>query len=136
MARKKFSAKPKAGDRFNAPDFTPPDAEKMRPKFCLALMQGEGCVSACTKDEQAAFADTLRRLSQLTWSQIRQCDRHGLGSEIIDRSSLLIRIPNEVTEDVNILAFRFFAKAPMLCYKVREVLHIFWLDRDFTAYKH
>jgi hypothetical protein len=45
-------------------------------------------------------------------------------------------IPPDVTDDVNFIAFRFYAKAPMVGYRSMEVFHIGWLDRDYSLYDH
>jgi len=42
-------------------------------------------VTDCEREAQAAFALTLHRLSQLTWQEIRNAPRHGLGTEKIVR---------------------------------------------------
>lgn len=132
MADKRFRPKSKEQDRFKIPEVSAPNPDSLTPKFCLSMMRGGGCLTCCTKDEQAAFADTLRRLSNLTWGQIRQAPRHGLGYEKITKIDFTL--PPQVTEDVTMIAFRFFGKAAMLGYRNQDVLHILWLDRTFTAY--
>jgi hypothetical protein len=48
----------------------------MRPKFSLEYLQRSHCLSLCARDEKAALADRFHELSQLTWQQIHQADRH------------------------------------------------------------
>jgi hypothetical protein len=109
----------------------------MRPKFSLEHLRKSHCISNCTKDEKAALADRLHELSQLTWQQIAQCSRKGQGSEIIARSSIgEDSIPACITEDSNIIAFRFFGNAPMVGFRDAEVFFIVWLDRAFDLYDH
>jgi hypothetical protein len=55
------------------------DPERLPPKFSLRYVNRKYCITQCTKDERAAFAVRLRELSELTWAQLRQADRHGLG---------------------------------------------------------
>lgn len=62
--------------------------------------------------------------------------RHGSGYEIISRASLNISLPTHITEDINIIAFRFFGMKPMLGYKNGAIFHVLWLDRNFKAYPH
>lgn len=107
-----------------------------RPKFSFAYLDKDYCLSKCTKDEKAALADKLHQLSQLSWLDINNAARHGQGYEKINRTSIKGRIPPSLTEDVNILAFRFFGKAPMVGYRVAEVFYIVWLDRQFVLYDH
>lgn len=109
---------------------------QQKPIFSLRHLDGVYSISRCTKDEKAAFADTLHRLSQLTWAQIYSSPRHGLGFEKIARDSICGSIPSHITEDVNFIAFRFCGMAAMVGYQDKAVFHVIWLDRDFTLYKH
>lgn len=132
---KSKQSKPKG--QIQAPENLAPNPETLTPKFCMAMMRGDGCVSQCSQEQQAKFAETLRKLSSLTWSQIKQAHRQGLGSEILPREDITpSAIPSNLSEDVKIIAFRYWEKCRMLCYRNREVLHIFWLDRDYSAYDH
>lgn len=88
-------------------------------------------------EDQAAFAKRIAKLSQMSWNDIRQAPRHGLGSEIIAREAINVGIPSHITEDVNLLAFRFNGMKPMIGYRCsRGVFHVLWLDRDYTIYNH
>jgi len=75
-------------------------------------------------------------LSQLSWSQLRLAPRHGVGYEIIDRKGFRVAIPQHITDDVNLIAFRFSGKAPMIGYKDEGIFRIVWLDRAFKVYDH
>jgi hypothetical protein len=86
--------------------------------------------------EKAAFADTLAKLSRLTWGEILRSSRQGLGHEKINRSAIKAAIPQHVTDDVNFIAFRFHGRKPMVGYRDMEIFYIIWLDRDFTLYDH
>lgn len=91
---------------------------------------------SCNKDQKVKFADTLYKLSRLTWAQIQQTDRHALGTEKISRASIKPPIPSHITEDVNFLAFRFDDKAPIVGYRGNDVFHIIWIDRLYKLYDH
>ncbi|MEG4825378.1 hypothetical protein QUB07_06730 [Microcoleus sp. F8-C5] len=99
-------------------------------------MNKDYSLAQCTKDEKAAFADTLYKLSQLTWSQINASSRHGSGYEKIARSSIRSPIPSHLKDDVNFIAFRFCGKAPMVGYRDGAVFYVIWLDRNYTLYPH
>ena len=45
-------------------------------------------------------------------------------------------MPPHITGEVNLLAFRFFGRRPMVGYRNRTTFHVLWLDRDFTLYSH
>ena len=109
----------------------------LKPKFSLQNLAKSHCLSACTKDEKAAFIDRLHEMSQLTWQDIASSNRHGQGSETIARDAIKgSTIPACITEDVRIIAFRCIGKAPMVGYKVDEVFYVVWIDRAFNLYKH
>jgi hypothetical protein len=111
--------------------------QQEHPVFCLKYLDRKYyCLSVCTKEEKAAFADTLDRLSQLTWTEISKSSRHGLGYEKIARNSIRATIPKHVEDDVIFIAFRFYGKAPMVGYRKDAIFHILWIDRDFTLYQH
>ena len=126
-----------AGQRIRAQPSLSISPQQMRPKFCLEHLRKSHCLSNCTKDEKAALADRLHELSQLTWQQIVQAPKKGQGHEIISRNAIgKDVIPALITEDTNIIAFRFFGKAPMVGFRDAEVFHIVWIDRAFDLYDH
>lgn len=100
------------------------------------LVDGKYSLSACEQREKAALADTLAKLSKLTWAEIVQSPRHGNGHEIIPTNQIQASIPSHITEDVRILAFRFYRNAPMVGYRADRIFYIIWLDRDFSLYDH
>ncbi|NER35771.1 MAG: hypothetical protein F6J93_17575 [Oscillatoria sp. SIO1A7] len=110
--------------------------EQQPPLFSLRYLEKEYSLSNCNKDEKAAFADTLHRLSQLSCREIKLSHRHGLGYEKIGKNVIRAPIPSHVDEGTNLIAFRFCGKAPMVCYRIGAVFYIIWLDRDFTLYPH
>lgn len=106
------------------------------PLFCLRHLQDPYCVTSCERDDKAAFAVMLKRLSSLTWQEITQAHRKGLGFEKIARSAIKAAVPAGITEDVNFIAFRFNGQKPMVGFRDGEVFHIVWLDRDMKLYNH
>lgn len=109
--------------------------EDRKPKFSLRLLQPSHCISQCEKDDRAAFAEKMRRLSQLTWAQIRQQDRHGLGFEKISHDAIKVGIPEEAKAE-KLIAFRFSGPKPMVGFKKEATFYVVWFDRDFTLYNH
>ncbi|MBF0401937.1 MAG: hypothetical protein HQL90_14370 [Magnetococcales bacterium] len=109
-----------------------------KPVFSLIHLQSNYDLDKCTQAEKASFADKLYRLSRMTWGEIRVAHRHGLGFETIARTSIKAGIPDVITPDVRIIAFRFHEKAPMVGFHQggTVVFHVVWLDRGFTLYEH
>jgi hypothetical protein len=119
-----------------APKFEAVSYEGEHPLFSFRYLQAGFCIRDCSKEQRAAFATRLKELSCLTWGQIRQSPRHGLGYEIIGRGSFKVGIPAHVTPETHLLAFRCFGKAPMVGYKVNDRLYVLWLDPNFKVYSH
>jgi hypothetical protein len=113
-----------------------PPPQQQTPVFCFHYLTGDYSLSKCDKEEKAALADTLHQLSRLTWGQIAGAPRKGAGYEIIARKAIKTGLPSHLSDDVNLLAFRFCANKPMVGYRERRIFHILFLDRDFTLYDH
>lgn len=128
--------KQQEGKHFFAPDSASTSTSHLCPVFSLRHTCKEYCLSKCTAEEKSAFADTLYKLSQLTWAELRSEGRLKIGSEKIKHSSMKTAIPPIVSPEVPLLAFRFCGKAPMIGFRDKDVFHILWFDRDFTAYRH
>lgn len=99
------------------PETTPPDqnrpsAEKtgstdeLSPVFCLHHLADGWRISDCERDDQAAFALTTEKLSRVTWWDIRNAHRHGVGAEKISRHALKAPVPAGIDDDVQFLALR------------------------------
>ena len=113
-----------------------PPPQQQTPVFCLHYLKGDYCLSKCDKDEKATLSDTLHQLCRLTWGQIAVASRKGVGYEIISRKALKTGLPPHISDDVNLLAFRFCGNKPMIGYREGRIFHILFLDRDFTLYDH
>ena len=113
-----------------------PPPQQLKPKFSLEYLQSNYCISKCDTKERADFANTLRKLGQLTWNQIKSSGKHQLGYEIIPRYKIRVFIPPHISEDVDLIAFRFSGKKSMVGYRESEVLYLLWFDPKFKLYKH
>jgi hypothetical protein len=105
------------------------------PKFSFRLLQADRNLSNCNNEEKVALIDTIHRLSQIPWKEIRKSHRHGLGCEKINHNAIRLSIPNEVKNE-NILAMRFYGKAPIIGFRKQATFYILWIDRNCDTYKH
>jgi len=80
--------------------------------------------------------ERLRQISQRTWRDIKQLDRHGYGTEIIARASIKTALPSFLTEDAKLLAFRAYDLVAMVGYRSGRIFYVIWIDREFKLYKH
>ncbi|OZC02409.1 hypothetical protein BSZ36_05115 [Rubricoccus marinus] len=135
MARRFKQPKPQRGAHVQAPS-VPEDYDKESPAFCLRHLQKGYHLDDCSPEDKASFAMAQVTRSKLSWKQLRSAHRHGLGSEKITHDSINAGIPEQITEDVTLLAFRFSGKKPMVGYREREIFRVVWLDHDFSLYDH
>lgn len=112
------------------------DFNKERPAFCLRFVESDWCITLCDKDDKAAFADRIRKLSSMTWDQILGADRHGFGREKISQQAIRATLPSHVTPDVTLVALRFSGLKPMVGYRIDDMFRIVWFDRDYSLYDH
>lgn len=128
--------KPKQGKLVKSQE--PPNYDTHPPIFSLEkVQQGKYCLSSLDQENKAMFADAIFRRKHLTWNQIKQLPRHGLGTEKISKNQISAPIPNFITEDFeDFLVFRYNGMRPMVGYRQRNVFFVLWFDHDFTLYGH
>jgi hypothetical protein len=133
---KRFNVTPEKGSKVRAH----PSSQKLSGQEYLSVslrhLKSSHCLTHCTQEEVLSFADKVRVLTQKSWLELGQSHRHGIGYEKIDRNSLTVAVPNHVTPEVNIIAFRFAGMKPMVGYKDKETFFVLWFDREFRVYDH
>ena len=115
------------------------NTDKLPPVFSFSQISKDPDFSfqSLTTDQRAALSSTLYNLSQLTWIELIRANKHGMGSEKMDRQFVTNAISNLIPEDCAILVFRFSGKAPMLGYRASHgIFHIIAFDTKFIAYEH
>ena len=112
------------------------DSDQKPPIFSFEYLQAGWCIQDCQQEEKAKILERLRKISQRTWQDIRQLDRHGYGTEVINHNSLRVGLPQFITEDVKLLAFRAYDLVAMVGYRKGRVFHVIWIDRQFKLYSH
>lgn len=132
------NAKPKKPAFGTGSDVVTPDPDRLPPIFSFEYMRaGDGySVDCCNADHRSALASRLFKLTQMTWMQIRNAPRHGLGSETIAKDSIKPSLPPAVTEDVTLLALRYNGLHPMVGYRNGRTFHILFLDHSMDCYPH
>lgn len=128
--------KPSSGNKVTAQDRTDVPAEQRHPVFCLSQIDPNWCVSRCQKDDKAAFAETLRKLSRLSWAELAQTSRHGLGYEKLPQQQVRVRKPSNLSPDTRLVAFRFNGLKAMVGHREGATYHILGLDYNRKMYKH
>lgn len=107
-----------------------------RPVFAFFTMRKNYHIDKCNNEEKSALALKLSKIGQLTWQELNNSSKHGLGYESIKENSIIGDSTEHLPKGVKLIAFRFYAKAPIVGYRLNGVFHIVWLDRNFKLYKH
>jgi hypothetical protein len=106
------------------------------PKFCLHYLRPGFDVHALDHDGQAALARTMQKLSSLTWKQLLQAGRHGAGFELIPAGQIGAPILARFGDVARFMVFRYSGQRPMGGYRVGDVYHILWIEREFGELYH
>ncbi|WP_217896188.1 hypothetical protein [Pseudoalteromonas sp. A601] len=101
------------------------------------VVNGKHCFSKLDKNHKAFFAEAIFRRKHLSWREIQEENRHGLGCEKIARNSIKVAIPKEIPEDTEyFLAFRYKAKHPVVGIRRQNIFYVLWFDHNFKVYPH
>jgi hypothetical protein len=112
-------------------------SEQMTPVFSLEhhVKTGKYSLRTCDPQSKTALIDKLYELSQLSWGQIRQAPRHGVGYEKIESKNINAAIPKHLHEK-SFIAFRYKGLAPMVGFREGVIFHLVWLDSGLDLYDH
>jgi hypothetical protein len=106
--------------------------------FSFEYVQKGYCFSKLEKNERVALVNSLFKRKDMSWREIRQSDRHGLGIEEISSRSLRASMPtiSFINQETVFHAMRFDGKKAMVGVRVEKVFYVLWFDRSFTLYNH
>lgn len=90
----------------------------------------------CEISELKQLIKHLKTLSAMTWQEVQNSYRHGLGSETIPISEIKDSIPPCYSDKNNLLSFRYNGKKPLIGNRNNNVLEIIFIDPNFDLYKH
>lgn len=113
------------------------DYNNETPKFCLRHLQPGFDVQGLSQAKRAAFAVALQKRATMTWQQIIFGDRHGLGTEKLSKGAIKPTVPIAFQDREYFLALRYEGMLPMVGARVKDVLHILWVEPEFgDLYNH
>lgn len=104
------------------------------PLFGFHLLVRDYTVADCDQQEKAAFADLVQEMSLRTWRELRLGSRRGTGFEKIDRGSIRVGLPQQLTPDATILAIRVSQRARLIGFRDGAVFYAVWLDPRHEVY--
>ncbi|MBF0343716.1 MAG: hypothetical protein HQL06_05725 [Nitrospirae bacterium] len=116
---------------------TPPNYNECHITFSFRLMRkgSKCCLSLCRQIDKAHVADKLLSLGQMTWKQIHQVSRKGLGFEMIPVGQLKIAMPSHINEDVKeVMIFKFSDSGRLAGIRERDIFYVIFVAPNHNLY--
>lgn len=116
-----------------------PSNDNQPPVFSFRYLQKNSgySIDDCDHRQRKALLETMYKLSQLTWKELAQLNRHKLGFERISQDDFPRKVKGvPITQDVRYIVFRYDGMLPMVGYRDEAVYYLLWLDNDFKLYDH
>jgi len=127
---------PKASKRFSIEIEPSIDYNKLPPIFSLKHMtyQGPCCISKCEREEKSFILDTIQRLSQSTWREIRGWKKE-TGFEKMPHYRFKVPLPTILTPDVAILVTRYDGQGGRIAgFREKDIFHIVLVGKDLYSH--
>ena len=113
--------------------------QKIFPIFSFIFLAKNCSLKKCDKDKKSALLDRLAKLSTISWDIIDTSHRHSFGYEKIPHEIITCDIPNNITSDTKLIAFRYVDNLPFVGFRdinIKGLFHIVFIDVDFKLYNH
>jgi hypothetical protein len=117
----------------------PDEIELDYPVFSFKYLQTKPANPKDKRDFYAEFIERLKKLCNITWSEIDNFSRHGFGTEKIPIKKIKPAIPAFVTPEVDYLTvFRATGdNRPFLGIRKRNVFYVIFIEESFgDVYDH
>ena len=128
--------KPKQRDKAPEPadDGRAPDGGY--PLLCLRHLQPGWGFEELNPDHCREFLVKWAKRATLTWKELIQHDRHGLGFEKLPSSAISASVP-EYLEQEKYLVFRHEGNRPFAGFRSGDTFHVLWVERNWNdLYQH
>lgn len=89
-------------------------------------------LSEWQEDELKSLIETFKKMESLKWSEINK--HKGLNCKPVDPDVLPAELPEMVSPDVTILQIRVSKKARIFGYRIKNVFHLIWFDRNHDVF--
>jgi len=108
------------------------------PIFCFKYLHKDWGFNTLMPAQALDFCKALQKRAQLSWQDIMQSPRHGLGTEKIPLTAIKAGSQDALLtpEVTDLLALRFSGKAPFLGLRRGAIFHVLYIDAHFKLYKH
>lgn len=107
------------------------------PLLSLRFVQPSWGVDCMSDSQQKAFLEKWQKRSQMTWKELSQHQRHGLGSEKLPKSAIKPLIPQQFQDLDRFVVFRHEGNLPFVGWKNGSVFHVIWIECTYCdVYNH
>ena len=114
---------------------TPPpvvsNGEHGFPVLCLRHLQGGWELTSLTPKQCQEFLAKWHKRAQLSWLELHQHPKHGLGSELLDRSMFKPRVPEWLERD-RYMVFRHEGNLPFAGFRTGDIFHVLWIEARYN----
>lgn len=118
------------------PAATPSSAQAGHPVLCLQHLQEKFGIDKLEPSQCQAFLLKWHKRAKLTWTELVQHDRHGLGSEFLPKSKFKTAIPEHLERD-KYLVFRHEGNHAFAGFRTGDVFHVLWIEAKYNdLYNH
>jgi hypothetical protein len=106
------------------------------PILCLRHLQDEFGIDNLDPDHCREFLRKWHKRAVLTWTDLIQHPKHGLGSENLPKSKFKPAIPEQL-EQAKYMFFRHSGNMPFAGFRSGDVFHVLWIEAKYnTLYEH
>ena len=90
-----------------------------------------------TDKQRQQFLEKWQLRSQMTWRELSQHSRHGLGSEKMPKRSIKAQIPGQFQDVDKFTVFRHEGNLPFVGWKNGSVFYLIWIECQYgELYDH
>ena len=110
--------------------------DKLKPMFSLSnVIKTYCCIKeSCNNEEKKHILEKLVELSDLTWQEIKNAPKTGMGFELIPIQQFNVSLPSQYDAEEKLYVFRLTKKMRMAGTRRNENFNILIIDRNHNSY--
>lgn len=118
------------------PASVPTSASNGYPILCLRHLQDKFGIDQLDAQQCQEFLKKWHKRAKLTWNELNQHGKYGLGSEKLPKSAFKPCIPEQFEQD-KYMVFRHAGNQPFAGFRAGDVFHVLWIEANWNElYDH
>lgn len=106
------------------------------PLLCLRHCQSGWGIEQLSAEQCREFLVKWEKRAKLTWTELVQHSRHGLGSEQLPKRVFKTAVPEHLEQD-RYTVFRHEGNLPFVGFRAGDVFHVLWFESRYNdLYDH